>query len=99
LAYELIPIAPAAVTVDNFAFGISTIPEFFEPILAQQPPVPSDPPIVLDGVEYPVVTSQPILHSNKWNDNRSTVADYNVNLDNLGYGETLSLGPVLPAAK
>jgi hypothetical protein len=71
---------------DNFSFAISTIPEFLEPRLSKLPPVDVRTSAAVDGIEYPIVVKQPILHSNSWEDDSTSAADYNVYLNNFGHG-------------
>ena len=77
-----------AVKPDNFSFVVSTIPRFFEPMLAELPPIDVREPVVVDGVEYPVVISQPILHGSSWKDKRSEFANSTIYLNNFAYGIT-----------
>lgn len=76
---------------DNFAFWITTIPRFLEPRLTGLPPMDVRLPVVVNGVEYPVIISQPVLHSNSWEDDREAVANYSVYLNNFGHGVFYSL--------
>jgi hypothetical protein len=87
--------AAVAVKPDNFSFRLPIVPEYLEPRLAELPPVDSRPPAVVDGTEYPIMISQSLLHSNSWEDDRVSVAQYSVYLNNLGHGVFHCLAPVV----
>jgi len=53
------------------------------------------PPAVVDGTEYHILISQPLLHSNNWGDDSISVAQYCVYLNNLGHGVFHCLSPVV----
>ena len=54
-----------------------------DPVLATLPPCTIERKITVDGVEYPIVRSQPIPHSLDLNDTHMDTRFY---LNNLGYG-------------
>lgn len=74
-----------AVKPDNFSFYIFSQPECLEPRLAELPPMDSRPPVVLDGTEYHIIISQPILHDNGWEDARIAASPYMIYLNNFGH--------------
>jgi len=71
------------------------VPEYLKPRLAELPPVDSRPPAVVDGTEYHIMISQPLLHSNSWEDDYTSAAQYSVYLNNLGHGVFHCLAPVV----
>jgi hypothetical protein len=71
----------SAIKAENILFSTATQTEFLKPVLDAEPA-----PTTLKIKKYTVVRSQPLVHSFKWNDKRSTVADWSFYLSNFGHG-------------
>ena len=55
-----------------------------DPVIAALPPCTIEQKITVDGVEYPIIRSQPIPLEYKWNDTDIMQAGFFLN--NLGHG-------------
>ena len=56
------------------------------PILDASPPSVVLQEVTVDGVEFPIVLSEPFSHDHKWDDGRADVSNYAVHLSNFGHG-------------
>ena len=70
------------VTPDNIYNSVSQSKEELDPLLATLPPCTIERKVTVDGVEYPIVRSQPIPHDLDLED---THVDNDFYLNNFGY--------------
>ncbi|KAH9474487.1 Serine/threonine-protein kinase SRPK [Psilocybe cubensis] len=75
-----------AVTGDNIRFFIGNNKGDIESRLAQLPPCKIEKVVAINGVEYPVVRSQPITHGYDWNETQSSFVNCSLYLSNVGHG-------------
>ena len=83
--YILHVISPFKIAVipDNICTYVSQEKVYLDPILATLPPCTIERRVTVDGVEYPIVRSQPFPHGLDLNDIHMEARFY---LNNLGYG-------------
>lgn len=55
-------------------------------ILDASPPSVLLQEVTVDGVELPIVLSEPFPHHHKWDDDHTNVSNYGVRLSNFGHG-------------
>jgi len=74
-----------AMKADNFLIFAGQTKRDLEEVLVELAPCVVERKVVVGGVQYPIVLSQPIPHGYEWNDDRSTFADCSIYLNNVGH--------------
>jgi serine/threonine-protein kinase SRPK3 len=75
---------------DNVLFQDGTAAEDIQRFLDDSPPA-IDGEFTLYGNHYPIIRSQPIHHSHKWDDSPRATELYSVCLMDLGHGTSFPL--------
>ncbi|PPQ79030.1 hypothetical protein CVT25_002339 [Psilocybe cyanescens] len=87
LELHKLSIIHGAVNGDNIRFFVGQSKQDLESKLAQLPPCTIEQKVVVDGVEYPIVRSQPIPHGYTWNETQAMLAHSSLYLSNVGHAQ------------
>jgi len=86
-------ITHGAVKAENISFFVGQTTKDLEPVLSKLPQSVIERKVTIDGIEYPIVLSQPIPHGYVWNDDSKTFADCSFYLNNVAHSQTKRSNP------
>lgn len=75
-----------AVTAGNIVFEIDASRAILDSKFAKLPPCKIETNIFIDGVEYPIVRSNPVPYGVEWNDSWDHINRQLITLINFGHG-------------